>query len=367
MLKSTPLRSLSNSQLIALGIIIVVVLFVIVGTFTQSTAPEPQFSFGLQAQSFWVLAILAFAGGLLSFASPCTLPILPAYFAFAFQSGRSQIAANTLTFMLGLATMFSILGAGASIIGRVLQQNTNLILLVGGSAVLIFGVLSLMGRGFGGLQQQQSTSRSTTLGGSYMFGVTFAVGWTSCVGPILGTVLTLAATTGSVSRGMMLLFIYAMGLGLPLIIVSTFFGRQSRNSLFWRVLRGKGWNVIVPTLLVGIVWALAVWRIVVAVINFVMSNNLIGFLTGQALTMGQELGILAIIILGIALWIFVGSDERRTELHLHTTQLLSGGLFILLGLLMLEGALASFNSLIPADLAIWFADIEEALIELFNR
>jgi thiol:disulfide interchange protein len=266
-----------------------------------------------------------------------------------------------------LATIFSILGAGASIIGRVLQQNTNLILLVGGSAVLIFGVLSLMGRGFGGLQQQQSTSRSTTLGGSYMFGVTFAVGWTSCVGPILGTVLTLAATTGSVSRGMMLLFIYAMGLGLPLIIVSTFFGRQSRNSLFWRVLRGKGWNVIVPTLLVGIVWALAVWRIVVAVINFVMSNNLIGFLTGQALTMGQELGILAIIILGIALWIFVGSDERRTELHLHTTQLLSGGLFILLGLLMLEGALASFNSLIPADLAIWFADIEEALIELFNR
>lgn len=367
MLKSTPLRSLSNSQLIALGIIVLVVLFVIIGSLTQSAAPEPQFSFGLQTESFWVLAILAFAGGLLSFASPCTLPILPAYFAFAFQSGRSQIAANTLSFMLGLATMFSVLGAGASIIGRVLQQNTNLILLIGGSAVLIFGVLSLLGKGFGGLQQQQSASHNTTLGGSYAFGLTFAVGWTSCVGPILGTVLTLAATTGSVGRGMMLLFIYAMGLGLPLIIVSTFFGRQSRDSLFWRILRGKGWAVTVPTMLVGIVWALAVWRILVAAINFVMSNNLVGFLTGQALTPGQEVGILVVVILAVALWIYAGTEERRTLLHLHSTQLISGGLFILLGLLMLEGALATFNNLIPADLSIWFADFEEALIGLFGR
>lgn len=117
MLKSSPLRSLSTTQLIVIGVVIVVGLFLVIGSLSQSAAPEPEFSFGLQSQSFLVLAILAFVGGLLSFVSPCTLPILPAYFAFAFQSGRSQIAANTMAFMLGLATMFSVLGAGASIIG----------------------------------------------------------------------------------------------------------------------------------------------------------------------------------------------------------------------------------------------------------
>ncbi len=365
MLKSTPLRSLSTTQLITLGVVVVVLLFLVIGSLSQSAAPEPEFAIGLQSQSFLVLALLAFVGGLLSFVSPCTLPILPAYFAFAFQSGRRQIAANTLAFMLGLAAMFSILGAGASVIGRALQQNTDLLLLLGGAAVLIFGVMSLMGRGFGGMQQQQT--RNTSLSGSFVFGVTFAVGWTSCVGPILGTVLTLAATTASVGRGMMLLFIYTMGLGLPLILISTFFGRASRDSLLWRAMRGKGWEVNVPTLLVGLVWSLAIWRIAVALVQFTYSSDLIAALAGRELTTVQEFGLLLVVFLAVALWLFSGSRERRMTLHLHSTQLISGGLFVILGLLMLNGALASFNSLIPPDLAIWFADIEDALISAFSR
>lgn len=367
MLKTSPLRSLTPTQLIAIGVIIIVALFLVIGSLSQASAPEPQFSVGLQSQSFLVLAILSFAGGLLSFASPCTLPILPAYFAFAFQSGRRQIAANTMAFMLGLATMFSVLGAGASVIGRVLQQSTNLIMLIGGAAILIFGVMSLLGRGFTGVQQQQSGTRSSSIGGSFVFGLTFAVGWTSCVGPILGTVLTLAATTASVTRGMMLLFIYAMGLGLPLIIVSTFFGRASRDSLFWRVLRGKGWQVSVPTLVLAVVWALAIWRIMVAVVQYAYNNNLIATLAGRSLTTTQEIGLLVVALLGAALWVFTGSKERRTELYLHSTQLLSGALFVLMGLLMLNGALASFNRLLPPDLALWFADVEDKLIIFFTR
>lgn len=363
MFQSISLKSLSTTQRIALVVVALVALFLILGTLLQPGTPQ-QSAFGVQGQSFLILAVLSFAGGLLSFASPCTLPILPAYFAFAFQSGRKQIAANTMAFMLGLGSMFSLLGAGAGAIGAVLRQNTDLLLLVGGSAVLVFGLMSLMGRGFTGfLQQDDGGERNTSLGGSYAFGLTFALGWTSCTGPILGAVLTLAATT-SVLQGMMLLFIYTLGLGLPLLLVSTFFGRASRQSLFWRVLRGKGWTVTVPTLLVGLVWGLVIWRILVAVGNYLLSD--FHALSARPLATWQEVGLLALTLLSVLLWILTGSQERRTTLHLHSTQLISGGLFILLGLFMVSGTLSRFNALIPADLALWLSNVEDALIEFFS-
>ena len=198
MLQSTPLRSLTPAQRLAAGIVAVVLIFVVAGSLLGSPSPSDGFTFGIQRQSFLVLAILAFGGGLLSFVSPCTLPILPAYFAFAFQSGRKQIAANTMAFMLGLGVMFSLLGAGASAVGNVLNQSSDLLLLVGGSVIVIFGTMSLMGKGFSGFVQEESV-QNNSLSGSFAFGLTFAIGWTSCTGPILGTVLTLAATTGSVS------------------------------------------------------------------------------------------------------------------------------------------------------------------------
>ncbi len=359
MLKSEmPPRALSAGRIIVLGTALLVVIFLIVGTLNQSAAPEPAFAFGLQTQPFLVLAVLAFGGGLLSFLSPCTLPILPAYFAFAFQSGRKQIALNTFAFMLGLATMFSLLGAGASAIGSVLRDSQGMIMLIGGSLILVFGVMSLLGSGFTGFKTEESeTARNTTLGGSYLFGLTFAVGWSSCVGPILGTVLTMAATTSSVLRGGMLLFIYALGLGLPLLIVSTLFGRASRKSLFWRILRGKGWEVTAHAAVVGLVWAsLAEY----AVFNF-------DALAGVAFTPLQEYGLLAVALIGVALWIFTSPGPHRVTLHLHSTQLISGALFIMIGILMLNGTLATFNALVPPDLAIWFAGIEDKLVTLFSR
>jgi cytochrome c-type biogenesis protein len=353
-------------QLIGMGIGLLVVLFLIFGTVTQSSAPDPIFG-GLQSQPFTVLASLALFAGLMSFISPCTLPILPAYFAFALGSGRKQIALNTLVFMLGLATVFSLMGAGASVIGRVLRQNQSFIMLIGGSLVIIFGVMAMLGRGFTGVQKQddQEQVRNKTLGGSYLFGMTFAVGWSSCVGPILGTVLTMAGTTGSVSRGMMLLFIYALGLGLPLIIVSTFFGRASRQSVFWRALRGKGWSVNTHALVVGLLWAFAIWRILVATTEYAFFN--FDFFAGQEFTTMHEIGLLAVALIGMALWVFTSpGQERRIHLNLHTTQLVSGALFIMMGILLLNGTLASFTSLVPPDLALWFADLEDQLIGMFS-
>jgi cytochrome c-type biogenesis protein len=319
---------------------------------------------GLGSQSLAVLALLAFAGGVISFVSPCTLPILPAYFAFATQSGRSKIAVNTIAFMVGVATMFSLLGASASALGQLIIQSQDLLLLIGGAIVMVFGVMSLLGQGFTGLGRNQESTSSSTVGGSYFFGLTFSLGWSSCVGPILGVVLTLAASTGSVARGMLLLFIYTLGLGLPLIIVSTFFGRASRQSLFWRLLRGKGWFVKTHTLVVALIWALAAWLVLVAFGQYTFGNFAV--FAGQTFTVAHQIGLLAITIAAAGLWVFSKNGEHRTSLQLHSTQLFSGALFIFMAILMLNGTLAQFNALIPADLAIWFSGIEKQLIDLFG-
>ncbi len=359
------MSSLSPLQLIVLVVVTLVVIFVIAGSISQSASSEQAFN-PLANQPFALLAILAFIGGVMSFASPCTLPILPAYFAFAFASGRKQIALNTIVFMLGLATIFSLMGAGASFIGRILRESQTLIMLLAGSLIIVFGVMSLLGRGFSGVQpQQEERIQNTGLGGSYLFGMTFAVGWTSCIGPILGIVLAMAGTTASVSRGMMLLFIYAIGLGIPLIIVSTFCGRASRESLLWRALRGKGWTVSANAMIIGLIWALAIWLILVAVGRYAFDS--FAYFDGQEFTAIHRYGLLLLAILGVGLWIFTSPGRQRVvPVHLHTTQLFSGILFILMGYLMVNGTLASFNTVIPPDIAIWFADLEDKLVAVFN-
>lgn len=358
------LRSLSTGKWLLIISAILLLSFIILGSVNQTTS-EDQFSFGIQTQPFIVLAVLAFLAGILSFLSPCTLPVLTAYFAFAFQSERSRIAANTMAFILGLATTFSLLGAVGFAVGRVLLQSQQLLLLVGGSIILIFGVMSILGLGFGGIKDTAGQQYSATAGGSYLFGLTFAVGWSSCVGPILGAVLTLAAQTTSVWRGMMLLFVYTLGLGMPLLIVSVFFGRMSRNSLFWRALRGKGWEWNTHVFVVASIWALAIWRIAVAATEYAFRN--LSFFKGYEFTMGIEIGLLVLAIAGAALWTFTSSAEKKMVVHLHSTQLISGGLFVVMGLLMLEAQLAYFNNVIPPALAEWLAQQEDKLIGLFSQ
>lgn len=347
-----PARKLSTVQIILIGLAILLVVFLILGSVIRPDTSN-QLMFGVQNQPFTTLAVLAFLGGLLSFASPCTLPVLTAYFAFAFQSERQRIAANTLAFMLGLATTFSLLGATGFALGRVLGQNQGFIMLVGGAAIVIFGVMSLLGRGFSGATALAADSRDPGMRSSYLFGLTFAIGWSACVGPILGVILTLALQTATVWHGMMLLFIFTLGLGLPLIVVSTFFGRMSRQSAFWRVLRGKGWTWDTHVFVIALVWVLALWRIIAAFVEYAIRQ--FDFLAAYTYTPAMEFGILALLLLGALLWTVTSGESRRTTLHLHSTQLISGALFVLLGLLMLEGQMGLINGV----LVRWSAVVDE--------
>jgi hypothetical protein len=103
-----------------------------------------------------------------------------------------------------------------------------------------------------------------------------------------------------VLHGVMLLFIYALGLGLPLLFVSTLFGRASRKSLFWRALRGKGWQVTLPTVFVALVWGLLFWRVLVAAANYWLSPY--NTLNSRPLELWQELALLGVAIAGSLLW-----------------------------------------------------------------
>ena len=188
--------------------------------------------------SVLVLVPAAFLAGVFSFLSPCTLPILPAYFAFTFQASRERIVVMTVAFFLGLATTMVVLGASATALSQLLFSHLGALTTVGGLVVIAFGIMSMLGKGFSGAQLLNRPTASVA--GSYIYGATFALGWTACVGPILGALLTLLATQGiAVLQGAVLAFVYALGLGMPLILMATFFSRLGRGSRFWQFMRGR--------------------------------------------------------------------------------------------------------------------------------
>ncbi|MBI2107473.1 sulfite exporter TauE/SafE family protein, partial [Candidatus Woesearchaeota archaeon] len=186
---------------------------------------------------FLILSLLAFSAGMLSFLSPCCLPVLSAYFAHNVNSNRGEVLKNTIFFFLGLATVFSIFGMGATLIGSIFRENRLIFTQVAGAIIVIFGVLEILGKGFSGLHIRLRKNNKTPVS-SYLFGTVFAIGWSACIGPILASLLLLSATTGTVLKGSALLFIYTLGLGIPLIIISFYFDRI-KNKRFWRILHGR--------------------------------------------------------------------------------------------------------------------------------
>ncbi|WP_375554804.1 cytochrome c biogenesis CcdA family protein [Roseovarius mucosus] len=181
---------------------------------------------------------VALAAGIISFLSPCVLPIVPPYLAYMSgvslndlsESGQSRARAvvPALFFVLGLSTVFIFLGFTASAIGTVFLQYQSYFNTVAGILVMIFGAH------FVGVYRIKFLDREARLDagdrggssfGAYLLGLAFAFGWTPCIGPQLGAILSLAASEGSVARGTMLLAIYAIGLGVPFLLVAAFLPR----------------------------------------------------------------------------------------------------------------------------------------------
>jgi len=177
---------------------------------------------------------LAFGAGLLSFASPCCVPLVPAYLGYmtgmsvdelreAELGGRLRVARLAVSFVLGLAAVFALLGASASAAGELLLSFRPLVLKLGGLLIILFGLHLI---GLFRLPFLLSEKRAEFAGygnggpgGAFLMGAAFAMGWTPCIGPVLAGILALAGQTQSVYQGMALLFLYALGLGLPFVLV----------------------------------------------------------------------------------------------------------------------------------------------------
>ena len=176
---------------------------------------------------------VAFSAGLFSFLSPCVLPLFPSYLSFITGMSvadlsaelspavRRRVLVHSLVFVLGFSLVFVGLGASFSAVGQFLLDYRDWIRLVGGALIVIFGlyIAGVFRLGiFGRTAQWQISEKPAGYLGTLLVGVTFAIGWTPCVGPILGAILSLAGTAETVSRGVGLLVAYSAGLGLPFLL-----------------------------------------------------------------------------------------------------------------------------------------------------
>ena len=184
--------------------------------------------------------LVAFVGGLFSFLSPCVLPLFPSYLSFITgmsveelksaaddRRRRRWILAHSLAFVMGFSMVFVGMGASFSALGQFLFDYRDRIRLAGGLLIIVFGLyiagvlrLDFLGR----YQQFQLRTKPAGLLGSWLVGVTFAIGWTPCVGPILGSILSLAGAAETVSTGVALLVAYSAGLALPFLLSSIALG-----------------------------------------------------------------------------------------------------------------------------------------------
>ena len=179
---------------------------------------------------------VALLGGLISFASPCVLPIVPPYLAYmggvsmddmsATAHTRRRVVLAALFFVLGLSTVFILLGFTASSFGRLFLSNQDWFVSGAGILVMVFGAHFLGVIRIGLLDREARIAggdRGGSAFGAYILGLAFAFGWTPCLGPILGTILALAADTANPAKGVILLATYASGLGIPFVLVAVFF------------------------------------------------------------------------------------------------------------------------------------------------
>jgi cytochrome c-type biogenesis protein len=192
---------------------------------------------------------VALLAGLLSFLSPCVLPLVPSYLGFvtgmnaAEMTDRRRVAMIQATlFVLGFTTIFLLLGAGATALGSALRANKELVARVGGVMIIFFGLVSMGVVKIPALQMEARVHlQEKPLGvlGAFLVGVAFGAGWTPCLGPILGGILTIAGTRETMGEGLLLLGAYSAGLAIPFLLaawmVESFFAwfQRFRKYLPW--------------------------------------------------------------------------------------------------------------------------------------
>ena len=170
---------------------------------------------------------IAFTAGLLSFLSPCVLPLVPSYVTFItglsvedVSKSRRTAVTHALLFVAGFTIIFMLLGAGATTLGFVVKQQRVWLARIGGALIIVFGLYLLGVLNIGFLARERRfhlADKPMGYLGTMLVGIAFGAGWSPCIGPILGAILTYTASEADLQRGMLLLFAYSMGLAVPFL------------------------------------------------------------------------------------------------------------------------------------------------------
>lgn len=221
----------------------------------------------------WTLPLVSLGAGVISFSSPCCVPLVPGYLSYVSAlpiSGLGARDARTLTlrasllFVAGFTVAFTVLGASVGLVGAALLRQMPTIVRFAGIGIIVMGLatLGLVRLPFLHRERRLDLARvSPGLTGAFTLGLAFAIGWVPCIGPVLATIFTLAGSTSSVSWGALLLAIYSIGLGIPFVLVGLFFTR-SRTSLSWLARHGRRIEQIGGVLLIviGILFVTGRWQ-----------------------------------------------------------------------------------------------------------
>ena len=171
--------------------------------------------------------LIAFGAGLVSFLSPCVLPLIPGYISYISGNSLNELIekknvnlAPIILFTVGFSIVFIIFGAASTLLGQVLLKNSHELRIAAGLVIVILSlhIIGVINLKFLNYEKRIQTNTNTNFYSPILIGMAFAFGWTPCIGPILGSILVLAATEESISSGILLLIFYSLGLALPFII-----------------------------------------------------------------------------------------------------------------------------------------------------
>jgi cytochrome c-type biogenesis protein len=236
----------------------------------------------------------AFGAGLLSFVSPCVLPLVPSYISYITglslerlsdaserQRFRKTIIVNSLLFIAGFSSVFIAFGASASFIGQVLIVYQDHIRRIGGLLIILFGLylLGVLNLNFLATEKRlHFNNRPAGYVGTILFCIAFAAGWTPCVGPVLGTILLYASTTDSLTSGVALLASYSLGLGLPLFITAL---GVDRFLSYFKQVRAYLWGVSTVSGVFLVVVGVMIYANTLTIITSYLERFGIGWFLGQ--------------------------------------------------------------------------------------
>ena len=171
--------------------------------------------------------LIAFGAGLISFLSPCVLPLIPGYISYISGQSLQEILNKKevnflplILFCLGFSTVFVLLGASASFLGQTLLQNSEILRIVAGIVIIIFSLqlIGIINITYLNFEKRFDAKESRNILFPYIIGVAFGFGWTPCIGPILGSILALASIEETLSRAVILLILYSLGLAIPFVL-----------------------------------------------------------------------------------------------------------------------------------------------------